>query len=91
MEKLLPLQDPPIRAYYHHAIPLSILATREDHLPWLYSNYIQLHSWEQTKVDFYEPWSYSGHIAVFCPLLYIRVIELTETFCVTSLTTLFDS
>ena len=74
MKKQLPLNEPPIKTYYHHALALSILATRDDFLPWFYSNYIQLHVWDG-KYDFYEPWTHSGHIAVFCPLLYIRVID----------------
>lgn len=41
LKKVLPIADPPIKSYLHHAYGLSILATRNDYLPWFHSNYIQ--------------------------------------------------
>lgn len=43
VKKILPVADPPIKSYLHHAYGLSILATRSDYLPWFHSNYIQWH------------------------------------------------
>lgn len=40
--KKLPLGDPVVRGYLHHAYPLSILSLHEDYIPWLHCNYIQL-------------------------------------------------
>jgi hypothetical protein len=40
---LLPIQHPPITGFVHHAYPLSIILNNPASLPWLYSNYIQLH------------------------------------------------
>ncbi|WP_127534751.1 hypothetical protein [Paenibacillus kobensis] len=38
----LPLAQPPIISYLHHAYPLSVVSGREEVLPWLYSQYVQL-------------------------------------------------
>lgn len=43
MKKVLPIADPPIKSYLHHAYALSVLATTDAYLPWFHSNYIQLH------------------------------------------------
>lgn len=43
MKKVLPIADPPIKSYLHHAYALSVLATSESYLPWFHSNYIQWH------------------------------------------------
>ena len=40
---LLPIKHPPLTGYVHHAYPLSIILNNPASLPWLYSNYIQLH------------------------------------------------
>jgi hypothetical protein len=43
LQKVLPIADPPIKSYLHHAYGLSVLATSTKYLPWFYSNYIQLY------------------------------------------------
>jgi len=57
MKKILPIADPPIKSYLHHAYGLSILATSDAYLPWFYSNYIQVffdkHYRENPYVDYY--------------------------------------
>ncbi len=42
LSRKLPLADPPVIGYLHHAYILSILASDDRYLPWFRSNYIQL-------------------------------------------------
>ena len=43
MKNILPIASPPVYGYLHHAYPLSVLATREDYIPWFHSHYLQLY------------------------------------------------
>lgn len=59
----LPLCIPEIYGFLHHAHKLAIILENEKHLPWFYSNYIQLYTAEyldEFKLDFY---SFDGKYA----------------------------
>lgn len=58
VKKILPVATPPIVSYLHHAYPLSITFTREETLPWFYSNFVQLYYCFQEdyfKMNFFAP------------------------------------
>ncbi|GFN29933.1 hypothetical protein [Paenibacillus xylaniclasticus] len=50
---LLPLGQSPITAYLHHAYPLSVVSGREEVLPWLYSQYVQLRCFKDVHTHKY--------------------------------------
>jgi len=77
-QKLLPIGEPPIRGYQHHANPLSVIASEDlDYLPWLYSNYIQLY-YDPTSItglNFYFNGFVPNFFTVSNPLLDIQIIK----------------
>jgi hypothetical protein len=80
MNKILPINPPPIKGYYHYLYPLSILARSDDYLPWFYSNYIQLFYVKYEKFQFYvHPFSISPKTKLnyytTCPLLDVQSID----------------
>ncbi|MDR3046764.1 MAG: hypothetical protein LBU51_03995 [Bacteroidales bacterium] len=64
MEKILPVNRPPITAYMTHAPILSILANNDKYLPWFFLNYLQIRIHED-GADFYN--FYTAHFS--CPFL----------------------
>jgi len=71
---LLPLMQPPVIGFVHHAYPLSILLNNPASIPWLHSNYIQLcydpeHDASALAFNFYHyNYPYSGQYV--SPYLY---------------------
>lgn len=61
----LSVGPPPVRAYLFHAYPLAILAGHGvDHLPWLYSTFVQLYQLPGSQLKFY--------LHPFCPGPWVR-------------------
>ena len=55
MRRQLPVGDSPVWSYPDPAFQLSILCQSDDHLPWFYSNFIQLHVHFRQRLSFYSP------------------------------------
>ncbi|MBY0204549.1 hypothetical protein [Paenibacillus cucumis (ex Kampfer et al. 2016)] len=60
--KILPISQPKVIGFLHHAYPLSILGNHNEYIPWFYNNFIQIicnpEYFEHTNdhlVDFYFP------------------------------------
>jgi hypothetical protein len=57
MKRILPLRQPPIISYYTYMFRLGIMAARDEYLPWLFSNHIQLFHIPGELLHFYtHPW-----------------------------------
>ncbi|OKP87821.1 hypothetical protein A3844_10490 [Paenibacillus helianthi] len=70
----LPIQEPIITTYQHHAFPLSIAANHPDFMNWFCSNYIQISlSKEDTlnPLNYYSFWDYF----ILCPIIERFYIE----------------
>ncbi len=70
---LLPIKHPPITGFVHHAYPLSIILNNPASLPWLYSNYIQLHydpTYKNSALAFnFFHYHYPHNAPTVCPFL----------------------
>lgn len=70
--KSLPISQPIVIGYQHHAYPLSIIPSHKDHFEWFLCNYTKLAC---IKSDFHSHWGpvnffYSNdNLMTFCPLL----------------------
>jgi hypothetical protein len=77
----LPIGQPPIIGYLHHAFPLAILSQSAQYLPWFYSQYIQVYCpanlasgpdpERKRKFNFYRPPGYDS--APFAGLSLVRL------------------
>jgi hypothetical protein len=72
---ILPVKQQIITPFAHHTAILSILANDDKHLPWIYTNYIQLVSFgsQTALVDFYS----SCYSVISCPFIVTNSISRT--------------
>lgn len=78
--KILPLSKPLITSYPYHANMLSVLCNYKDTIPWIYNNYIQLETpnnskdsygkYDGVRLDFYSPLAWKT-----CPWIYYQRIS----------------
>ena len=83
-QKTLATAEPPVWGTVVYSFPLSILASRDDYLPWFYSNFIQLCVPDPPpEISFYEPWLTSIEDLLPCPLLKVATLdqELATNLC----------
>ena len=83
-QKTLATAEPPVWGTVVYSFRLSILASRDDCLPWFYSNFIQLCVPDPPpEISFYEPWLTSIEDLLPCPLLKVATLdqELATNLC----------
>ncbi|GIP56757.1 hypothetical protein [Paenibacillus woosongensis] len=77
MKKVLPIAEPKIVSYLHHAYQTSIIGNDEKAVPWILSHYIQLY-YDGNKalpVQFYMPDETGYTWNITCPWLDVQVIK----------------
>ena len=80
MRIALPLGAPPVTAYLFYLYPLSILAARDDYLPWLHSHFVQHFQQPGGAIKFYlHPGSISHSVRhayqTTCPWLDVQSLD----------------